>query len=596
VEGRKFFIISSSKNWAESVKRYALNIYNADVHIVEIPEIPDEVPIPVLDLFNLISSKLEKHENTILRNSIAILDIGLYEWNLNPLSITSPERNQLASMLTLAFPEIHWIFLMMRKVEDNYAYTFLWIDDLKRLLEKIDSIPSPFFDPSNLRNSIRENTKKSDESVKNYLQLHNEGDSASIDEEEAYAYLHGYLAYKLGYRCFLVTTMRMMEEVFKGNAVNKPKIDLVFEDMFLNFPDREREPHLSDLRKRDEKFGLLKDVKNRIFVTVGHRYISWYESNKVYIQELKACDVKVKKVYKPSGGMYNILEEAGLLKEYYRRKRKEWKNAKPDYEPETTVHSAPGRLLVIAEKLIDRAEKILHKAMTVQDCIHGALLALEAQELLGYRTPTTSLEAIALRHQLEVKAECMFYGVGYNIDMKKRFEEIAGEVRAVSGWFHPTVKKKSALNAQLGIITELIEILRDHGQFDEEQDCLKCLRKLNRKWYYLNRPWLSFIRPIHAYIETLVGSLPLFVLAILGWPFALGIFSYIFRERFKIGGDKFQGFSDHLINAFSTFFGLQPIGHPIGTISQILTFLMILGGFMHLGIFISFLYTLIKRK
>jgi len=621
VNSRNFFIISSSKNWAESVKRYSVNIYNADGCVIEIPQLVREEShsseererqhkesredkIRLLDAFNFISTQLEKHANSVLRNSIAVLDICLYEWKLDALSTNLELQNLLASMLALAFPEIHWIFVMMRKVGDNYAHTFLWMDDLKRLFDKIDSIPSPFFDPCNLRNHIRKNMQDSDKTVEKYLQLHDEGNSASIDEEEAYAYLHGYLAYKLGLRCFLVTTRRIMEQVFNQNdesAETKPDIDLVFEDMFLNFPDREREPHLSDVRERDKKFKHLSTVKNRIFVTVGHKFIPRYryESNKTYFEELKGKGKKVKKIYKPSGGMYNILEQAGLLKDYWKRQKEEWKAAKP--YPETGAeegggHSAPGRLLLIAEKLIDRAEKILYETKNAQGCIHGATLALEAKELLGYKTPTTCLEAIALRHQLEVKAECMFYGVGYNIDMKKRFEEIAGEVRAVSRWFHPSVKKKSALNAQLGIITELIEILGDYGQFDEEQDCLKCLRKLNRKWYYLNRPWLSFIRPIHAYIETLVGSLPLFVLAILGWPFALGIFSYIFRESFKIGGNKFQRFSDHLINAFSTFFGLQPTGHPIGTISQILTFLMILGGFMHLGIFISFLYTLIKRK
>jgi hypothetical protein len=189
----------------------------------------------------------------------------------------------------------------------------------------------------------------------------------------------------------------------------------------------------------------------------------------------------------------------------------------------------------------------------------------------------------------------MFYGVGYNIDMKKRFEEIAGEVRAVSGWFHPSVKKKSALNAQLGIITELIEILRDHGQFDEEQDCLKCLRKLNRKWYYLNRPWLSFIRPIHAYIETLVGSLPLFILAIFAWPTVLGVFSKILRAEFE----KLSSGASiwvHISNSFMTFFGLQPIQPPGNPPAHILTIFTILIGFLHLGIFISFLYTLITRK
>ena len=54
--------------------------------------------------------------------------------------------------------------------------------------------------------------------------------------------------------------------------------------------------------------------------------------------------------------------------------------------------------------------------------MYGALLALEAQELLANRTPTTALEALAVRHELEVTAECMFYGVEYNFDVRRRLE------------------------------------------------------------------------------------------------------------------------------------------------------------------------------
>jgi hypothetical protein len=607
VDSRNFFIISSSKNWAESVKRYVENIYNAYACIIETPQLvrkesssSDKIKIELLDAFNFIYSQIEKHANSVLRNSIAILDICLYGWNLDPLYMGSEPKNSLASMLALAFSEIHWLFPMMMKKRENDindTHTFYWIEGLKGIFKKIQLLSSPMFDPYNLRNSIRKNMKDSDKTVKKYLQLHNEGDSASIDEEEPYAHLHGYLAYKLGHKCFLVTTRKMMEQVLIQNNAedteSKPNIDLVFEDIFLNFPDRGKETHLSNLRERDKTFKSLKDVKDRIFVTVGHRHISWHESNKIYIEELRAQGKTIKKVYKPSGGMYNILEQAGLLEKYWKRKKEEWKEAKPDYEPEPTGHSAPGRLLVIAEKLIDRAEKIFHEAMTVQDCIHGALLALEAQELLGYRTPTTSLEAIALRHQLEVKAECMFYGVEYNIDVKNRMMEIEAEVKAVSRWFHPSVKKKSALNAQMEIITEINKILRDSGQFDEEQECLKCLRKLNRRWYFLNHPWLSFLWPFRWYIESLVGSFPLFVAAILGWPFLFGIISSALNIDFGLKSDDLL---TYLTNSFSTFFGLQPTALPSNPFAQLLTIFMISIGFLHLGIFISYLYTLITRR
>jgi hypothetical protein len=381
---------------------------------------------------------------------------------------------------------------------------------------------------------------------------------------------------------------------------NIPAIELAFEDLFLNFSDRSQDDiHLSELSERVKKYDRLKDVSNRILVTVGHKNIGWYRKNYEYIRELKAKGKKVKIVLKPSSGMYNILEKSGLLKEYWKRRKQEWASTKPRKKSvgETGGHSAPGRLLLIAEKLIDRARRIFKDAETVQDCIHGATLALEAVELLGYRTPTTALEAIALKHKLEVKAECMFYGIEYNIDVKSRFLEIENEVNAVSRWFHPKVRKRSILDAQMRIITVITHIFRNAGQFDEEISCLKYLRKLNRRWS-LKQPGFNkvlnyLIYPVRSYIETLVGSFKWFFLALVGWPLFLGILGKITNAKFAEG---FSSLAAHISNALMIYFGLQSNGYPHDVWAHILTILILSGGFLHLGIFISHLYTLITRR
>jgi len=589
-----FLVISSCRPWANSIKRYIEWNFSANASVVEIPYYKEE---ETLEIFDFISARLVENDSFILRNSIAIFDACLYDKNFNPLSDFA-NLSTLASMLALAFPEIHWIFLMMREQIISSSildgHVFHWDKTLKENFKKIEDIYCPLFDPTGLRNLIREKAKNDNE-VKKYLVLHNEGSSASIDDEEAYAYLHSYIAYKLLYRSFLVTTASLMEKLFGEKELNKPLVELVFEDIFLNFPDREKKARFSDLYKRDEDFTGLKRVKKRVFVTVGHKYTNAYENNKTYIRILKSAGKLIKKVYKPSGGIYNIIREAGLFDEYWKSKEKAWVRTKPHIEQETS-HSAPGRFLLIAENLLYRARKILDEANTVQDCIHGALLALEAQELLGYKTPTTCLEAIALKHQLEVKAECMFYGVGYNIDMKNRFKEIEGEVKAVSEWFHPSVRKKSYLNAQLGIITELVEILRDYGQFDEELQCLKKIRKLNRQFYFLNHPGLKFVQPLRAYIDTLVGSFPLFCGALFFWPIFYGLLGYLCNTRYEGYKDGILTFWEQVANSSYTFFGLQPSSQPIGTISHVLTIFTVLTGFLHLGIFISYLYNLIFRK
>lgn len=599
MENKNFFIISNSKELVESIKRYASYVHNSEViEICVLPLEGTEDELTLLHAYNSICAQLEKHTNEKLRNAVAILDIGLYEYSLNPIS--GKDQQALAAMLVLSFPEINWKFLTTLENKNNKSDQIPKEHILSYFCKSPSDSPikdlftgafgfSPLFDFYGLRNSIRKDVKAK------YLRIR-ESLTAAIDEERPYAYLHSYLLYKLGYRSLPITTMKMMTEVFGDK--NNNEIDLVFEDMFLNFPDRGNR-HFSNLEKRDNEFKALKNVKNRIFVTVGHKYTPAYESNKIYIRKLKYGGMKVKKVYKPSGGIYNLLKNAGLLKEYRKRRKEEWDRARPK-KPKANSgseagHSAPGRLLAIAERLIKRAKKFLKDAMSVQDCIHGTLLALEAQELLGYKTPTTSLEAISIKHQLELKAECMFYGAGYNIDMKNRFREIKGESEAVARWFHKPVGKKLVLNAQMGIITKLIEILRDYGQFDEEQECLKKFRTLNRKWYFINKPWvLRIFSPVRAYTECLLNSFWAFLIAIILWPLSLGMIKYSLV-------DKQQDFFQYILQSYMTFFSFQPIETSDSMLgyfphNHLITFLLIFFGFFHLGIFISYLYTLVSRK
>ena len=60
-------------------------------------------------------------------------------------------------------------------------------------------------------------------------------------------------------------------------------------------------------------------------------------------------------------------------------------------------------------------------------------LLFEAKELLCGRSITTALEAVSLQHQMEVHAECSFYGVAYEIEVDSRFKEIANEVDMTIG-------------------------------------------------------------------------------------------------------------------------------------------------------------------
>jgi hypothetical protein len=566
----------------------------------------------VLELYESITESIEERaQPASLRRSVAIVDLGFLgaasaDIETNPLSTRQQSTHAsltLACMLVLTFPEVHWLFWGSPPQNALNALLTPHAVSTAQLVPTLQDTSNvvPLFDPSGLRNHIRSCIKKNPETSEQARALFlREKDGAAIDDEEAYAFLHAYVGYKLGFCVDVITSEALLIKIFGGpDALERPAREITFEDIFLNFPDRSSdEQHLSRLQQRDNEFKGFKKVKRRIFVTAGHRHVRWHDENRRYLNSLKSsAEQQVEIVYKPSGGIYNILEKGNLLNDYWRRRKSEWRAAKPPVDGADSAHSghsAPGRFLLIAERLIARADQILREAETVQDCIHGATLALEAQELLGYRTPTTSLEAIALRHQLETKAECMFYGVGYKKDVKNRVQEIESEVNAVAQWFHPSVRKTSTLNAQMSIMTEVVRVFREAGQFDEEQECLVHLRKLHRRSIFLNRPWLGIIYPALWYVETLVSSFPLFVIAILFWPTLFGLATWLTGAQF---GDPqaIQTFGDHMTHGFILFYGIGPVEFPKAFVQPFTILIMILG-FTHLGIFITHLYTLLSRR
>jgi hypothetical protein len=610
----RVFLIFQEADLSDSIKRALSLRFRSWEGLIEKAYVSETISSSdVLGLYETITEFIQqKADPAKLRQSIALVDLQFMSFasldvKPNPLS-SSQQKNRasltLAGLLILTFPEVQWLFHgRSRKTSSANSvlepHAFL-ARDLEQALSEV-SATVPLFDPTGLRNYIRSCIKKSPETGRQASALSlRDTRCAAIDDEEAYAFLHAYVGYKLGSCVHVVTTEAMLTKVFGGpDAAQRPGLEMTFEDIFLNFPDRSSEDqHLSQLEQRDNTFQGLKNVRNRIFVTAGHRHVSWHDENKEYLNFLNvSSDQRVKVVYKPSGGIYNIIEKGNLLGDYWRQRRSEWAAAKPTVtggDSPQSGHSAPGRFLLIAERLIARADQILRQAETVQDCIHGAVLALEAQELLAYRTPTTSLEAIALRHQLETKAECMFYGVGYRKDVENRILEVESEVNAVAQWFHPSVRKASTLNAQMSIMTEVMRVFREAGQFDEEQQCLIHLRKLHRRSILLNRPWFGIIYPALWYVETLVRSFPLFVIAILLWPTLFGLATYATGAQF--GDPKaIESLGDHLTHGFILFFGIGPTEFPKAFVQPFTILIMILG-FTHLGIFITHLYTLLSRR
>ncbi len=580
------------------------------------------------NLVQRIETAIEKNSSHPDDNIVVLVDT-IRPSELNPLS-EGESWNNLIALLILTFPEIKWLFGVIQ----NIPVEFQSIAEHHQLLSMLTRARrDPLFDPTGLRDWVRKQAKNISTNHKlEYLAVRKTM-AASIEEESSYAYLHAYSAYRFGYRADVITSWALMEERF-GSEVKKHGYDLLLEDISLNFPDRSDKKHLLSLSERAERLPLLdstKDSENsqyRIVITAGQsttqKAIS--QENEKYLKD--KIIGKGKRLLKPLGGILDLWKKAGLMKRAQGRAGNALGFVWPPKPPEATGsedvgHGTPGKLTKVAEILIRRAEKYHETAKLPEEFIKSAVLATDAGELLGGQTPTLTLSAVALRHELEVKAETAFVGVGFHFDVEERIKEIEYEIRKISNWFNKKVRKKALLDAQVFILNKISLILRQAGQFEEEQSCLIRLRYLHRK---LQRPkfWKIFQWPKHwvfGYAEWLMASFGRFILFVFFWNVGLSIllsilrqnkgvtnftdcfstaFTYYFSRDFTdcspaLFIDYFSTvFEKCFSTVFSSFFGVSLSSEP--TYELTISMIAVLAGVFHIGILISMLYSLISRK
>ncbi|MCG3155114.1 MAG: hypothetical protein DKINENOH_01716 [bacterium] len=610
------YVITEFDSLAASIERFLLHTRGIAAHRLVFPHhTPSEEW--VLRAFRQIADTIERSSLNeagpqALRKAIAIIDLA--DANLQSLEDLNPIANNLGwaavvAMLVLAFPEVHWVFITPYQSTNSSlfarAHIFSAANSLMEILALYDRKFTNLFDATNLRNCIRQRIHQESDSegnpIASYLPLRKEL-AAAIDEEETYAYFNAYTAYRYGFCSHVVASYAIMQSLFDSSPqTHHETVSITVEDIYLNFADQDVALHLSNLQERDHQFTELNKPRYRIFVTAGHgqdRQIA--KQNREYLQRLNARGKHTRLLYKPLSGIFDLWEKSGL-KQRLRRDgglapEFNWPpTGKPTGAQELRGHhSAPGRLLEIADRLIQRAERILHSAMSVPEAVHGALLALEAQELLGNKTPTTALEALALKHQLEVTAECMFYGVEYNFDVESRFKDIRQEVRSIGRWFNPKTRRLSELNAEIGILSDLVRIFRQYNQFDEERECLAKIRDLYRHhWFRRDKVWAWLFYPFVWYVEYLLGRLRRFFVAIASWLLVLSFLFFTFCNC----NPAHLTFLGGLSHAFTSFFGLQPPHELNGNANAVLVVMFaILLGFVHLGIFVSHLYYILARR
>jgi len=573
------------------------------------------------DLSLLIEAELMRDAEG-LRHSVGIVDLRDYEWSglnkLNPLSQEAGSWPIIVSMLILAFPEIHWIFNCSDYSCGDLPSSFfrevhLGLPDIEVALELREEGFLPLFDPTGLRDLVRremreptigKNEPQPDVRVRDKL-------AAAIDDEEHFAFFSAHTAYRFGYRSHVVTSYRMLQRLF-GGPDSPEHVALAFEDLSLMFADKPPEKHFFKLKDRDKYLPALLKTEARIIVTAGAEDKGKEQTNEEYVRWLVAdsrCEGKrihMKLIYKPVSGFFDLWRQSELGEDYG------WapyiapsRCAATEEKAPAGHHGVPGRILLIAEQLTRRAETLLRQGTSVEDCIHGSVLAMDALTLMGNRTPTLAIEALALKHELELSAECMFYGLRSDLDVTNRWKELDGDVEEISRRFHYAGRKRARLDAEIGIVNRLIAILRANDRFDEEQEYMTKLRSLRRHLSLASGKWSKLFGLPRWYAETLINSFGWFLFAIVVWLLVGTVFYFCTIQ----GSDTIvRHVGSAFFHAVENFISAHPpdtahelldpkqVGHlRVDWILWFTPFFLMLG-FFHVGIFIAYIYSKIVRK
>jgi hypothetical protein len=542
---------------------------------------------------------------------------------LNPLAVSGWEP--LLGKLILAFPEIRWVFGVISdapcedggelagqaKGNDLSNTPERQIIRNHHLLSLSQSTWEPLLDPTGLREWVKQHAAST--KTKDGLALCHIPErrfcAAALDEERGYAYLHAYICFRFGLRADVVGTETLAKTLFGTQGVPRRNTMLAIEDVFLNYPDKADDRHWSFLDQRTLPDWLPEldspDIA-RVFVSIGERGKPRNEDralrNQLVRRQLRHSGRVGSFTEKPLPGIFGFWKKSQLHRWFNHKavdKGQRRHNGRAPFYlwpptnqqvDDSANHSAPGALMVIAERMIDRAERLLEHTHSVPDAVWGATLATESLELVGDRTPTTALEALVLKHQFEAIAETQSSGVDFQIEIKGRLRDLRIEVSALCRRLSASLRDRTLINAELSVLRNLMVVFRDHQQFDEEQECLSRSRWLVCKLWFYHHPPAVPLFPFAAYGCFLLGGLPRFLGSLAAWILILsvGYWSLDYGGRVNIDSMT-KGFQ----HAVETVFSMQAIHREsFHWLDQV----AIVGSFFHLGVLVSHLYSLISRR
>lgn len=557
-------------------------------------------------------SRLDSLNREEIFDTVCVVDLtNSYVSNWN---ITCPEKGLRPSELVLLYPEVYWIFLVVKgplgmhaNIQKNHFVVLSEMQNLVNLLKRHADGFRSWFDPYGFRNVIR--TTKT---PLNY--------GAAIDDENDFAILNGYLLYKNNYAAFVISSFSEMEIVLNGKGEigsqneDDIKLSVVMEDVELNFCDikehikkedkfslftsniKGRKRNVYDVlyKHRPDKFEALKKISRRVFVSS----VSDFKGR-------RPCDCFVSK---PFGGMYD--RKLQILRD----------NIIPDKDGQNKERLVPeghsvgdARAQLVAESLIGRARTIAKDAKTTESAIHAALLASDAWRLLKGECLALSLETLDIQQRMEATAECTFVGTSNKLDVKERIKVLSKEVKGLVG--SKRNGRYQEYNAMVEIADGLRQVYRDFDQFIEEDEAIKIVRLYEWKLKYRTFQSGATLYNILLFPKFLFFGAPsLYFIHVISALWKMGLWVVLWLLLFAglynwLSLDECCGFLDtgtsvciipfgkQLIYSAESFFapgatelkGCSAILHIVHIVEMVF-------GVTHIGIFVSFLFQKISRR
>ena len=598
---------------------------------------------------------------------IACVSVVLDEMkDLDPINHRSSAS--VIGMLMLTFPEVEWVLgtgaqmpikdavsipmgvnqAQSGKNPSTRDNTPFATPSLVQAVNLMRAGYTPLFDGGGLRNALYSVIRVNNITEAWYLPRR-ESLAAAIDDERSYAFFNAYVAYRFGFRVYAVTTLNLMQLLLREGPLSITP-NIVVEDLHLNFKDREVKYHLSDLKERDKDFKPLANVKLRVIASSGGstekeknnwKKVETYLSERGFVPSGSASESLPQqpsseednrkwwsKIMKPFSGVFHLYKDGGIeffVKNTKRGKQFVWppkqENEKTD-EGRELGHSCTGVLLVVAERLISRARQLKTAAESVESSVYGAVLSGLACELLGCKTPTSALEALALKHYFEALSECQFYGVQSSVDVQGRLADLKEEVKTIGKCFDKSNSDVAVLNGRAAIVDMLVQLYREQNQFDEEQKCLDEARALHREIrltevglksrkgntysglhsQFSNRAHEAMVCAgvyVLRYLHFCLRSFSNFLVALAGWTALLTVLCAIVRAVkltcWPNMGQILKGAVLSFADAVGLFLGLNALTGDGLACALVSTFGIVLG-FVHVGILISYLYSVVSRR